>query len=377
MPTPVPGQISVSDIFEISWQWAEFAEAELAGQSLVPDPAYTLLFVPGGPLFVQADCNTASGSYRLEGNQLALELEETTSASCSPESLSDQFLELLGRVDTAAMDKGRLVLYLEGGAGYMTFDYGGPAGAPKAEPTPSASATPGSPGITLDTMGLPYAWQASLVPASPFEESPPPGPTGLPEHIQVNFGAGPEDRAPGDPVIYIIPVQDYLQQWEAAGNPAVSLALEHLQAILTEKPSPVPPFGMPVLPFEEVAGVNDLAVQGAYLDLPAASGVRFVGRFAQDANPVSNAGLHYIFQGFTPDGDYLVTFFYPVTTSALPSQEEVSTEEQARAASDSMAYLDETVERLNALGDDQWDPNLSTLDSVLGSLDLGVAGASQ
>jgi hypothetical protein len=42
-----------------------------------------------------------------------------------------------------------------------------------------------------------------------------------------------------------------------------------------------------------------------------------------------------------------------------------------------MAYLDETVERLNALGDDQWDPNLSTLDSVLGSLDLGVAGASQ
>jgi hypothetical protein len=105
--------------------------------------------------------------------------------------------------------------------------------------------------------------------------------------------------------------------------------------------------------------------------------VRFVGRFAQDANPVSNTGLRYIFQGFTPDGDHLVTFFYPVATSALPSQEEVSIEEQARAASDYMAYLDETVERLNALGDDQWDPNLSTLDSVLGSLDLGVAGASQ
>ena len=35
MPTPVPGQISVADIFEISWQWAEFAEADPAGQSLV------------------------------------------------------------------------------------------------------------------------------------------------------------------------------------------------------------------------------------------------------------------------------------------------------------------------------------------------------
>jgi heat shock protein HslJ len=378
VPTPVPGQISVADIYEISWQWAELAEAEPAGQSLVPDPEnYTLLFLPGGPLFVQAGCNAASGSYQLEGNQLTLELEETTSASCSPESLSDQFLELLGRVDTAAMDKDRLVLYLEQDAGHMTFDYGGPAGAPKAEPTPAASPTPGSPGIALDTMGLPYAWQPNLVPASPYDESQPPGPTGLPEHIQINFGVGSGDRVSGDPVIYIIPVQDYLQQWEAAGNPAVSLALEHLQAILAERPSPVPPFGMPVLPFEEVGGVNDLAVQGAYLDLPAASGVRFVGRFAQDANPVSNAGLRYIFQGFTPDGDHLVTFFYPVATSALPSQEEVSIEEQARAASDYMAYLDETVERLNALGDDQWDPNLSTLDSVLGSLDLGVAGASQ
>ncbi|MGD9047990.1 MAG: META domain-containing protein [Anaerolineae bacterium] len=378
MPTPVPGQISVADIFEISWQWADWAETEAAGQSLVPEPEnYTLLFMPGGPLFVQADCNTASGSYRLEGNELTLGLEETTNASCLPESLSGQFLELLGQVDTAAMDRGRLVLHLREDGGQMTFDYGGPAGAPRPEPTPVASATPGSPAIALDTMGLPYAWQANLVPPSPYDESPPPGPTGLPEHVQINFGAGSADRAPGDPVIYIIPVQDYLQQWEAAEDPAVSLALEHLQAILTDRPSPVPPFGMPVLPFEEVTGVNDLAVQGEFLDLPAASGVRFVGRFAQDANPVSNSGLRYIFQGFTPDGEHLVTFFYPVTTSALPSPEEVSSEEQERAASDSMAYLDDTVQMLNALGEGQWDPNLSTLDLVLGSLTIGTVDAGR
>ena len=378
MPTPVPGQISVADIFEISWQWAEWAQTESAGQSLVPEPEnYTLLFVPGGPLFVQADCNTASGSYRLEGNQLILEFEETTNASCLPESLSSQFLELLGQVDTAAMDRGRLVLHLEGDAGQMTFDYGGPAGAPRPEPTPAAGTTPGSPDIVLDTMSLPYAWQADLMPASPYDESLPPGPTGLPEHIQISFGSGPEDRAPGDPVIYIIPVKDYLQQWEAAGNPAPSLALEHLQAILADQPSPVPPFGMPVLPFEEVTGVNDLAVQGEYLDLPAASGVRFVGRFAQDANPVSNAGLRYIFQGLTPDGKHLVTFFYPVTTSVLPSPEEVSAEERERAASDFVAYLDGTVEMLNALGEDQWDPNLTTLDLVLGSLTVGTEDAGR
>jgi heat shock protein HslJ len=378
IPTPIPGRISVSDIFEISWRWAELVETEPAGESAVPEPEnYTLLFMPGGPLYVQADCNTATGSYRLEGNQLSLELEAVTSAACQPESLADQFLELLGRVDTAAMDKGRLVLSLKEDTGRMAFDYGGPAGAPKPGPTPAGSTTADAPTITLDTMGLPHAWQSNLVTASPYDESQPPGPTGLPEHIQVNFGADPKNRQPGDPVIYIIPVEHYLQQWEAAGDPSVSLALEHLQAILAEKPSPVPPFGLPVLPFEEVAGVNDLAVQGRYLDLDAASGVRFVGRFAQDASPVSNAGLRYIFQGLTPDGEYLVTFYYPVTTSTLPSPEEVPPGEQERAASDFMDYLAETVERLNGLGEDQWDPDLSTLDSVMGSLTLGAPDAGQ
>jgi hypothetical protein len=102
-----------------------------------------------------------------------------------------------------------------------------------------------------------------------------------------------------------------------------------------------------------------------------------VGRFAQDANPVSNSGLRYIFQGFTPDGKHLVTLFYPVTTTALPAPDEVSAEEQERAASDFMAYLDDTVQMLNALGEDQWDPNLSILDLVLGSLVIGTVGAGR
>jgi hypothetical protein len=92
---------------------------------------------------------------------------------------------------------------------------------------------------------------------------------------------------------------------------------------------------------------------------------------------VSNAGLRYIFQGYSQDGKHLVTFFYPVTTSVLPSPGELASEEQERVASDFMTYLDETVKRLNALGEDQWDPNLSILDSVLGSLAIEVAGTSQ
>jgi len=371
-PTPALAPISVSDIFEISWRWAEFVQTDPAGQSVVPDPErYTLLFMPGGALFVQADCNVGTGNYRLEGNRLTMELEAITSATCAPQSLSEQFLELLGRVDTATMDRGHLVLYLEKAAGRMNFEYGGPAGVPEAEPTPAGSAAIDLQSIiTLDTMGLPYTWQPNLVPTTPYDESRPAGPTGLPEHIQIN-------SVPGDSVIHVIPVEDYWQQWEAAGNPAVSMALEHLQAILAEQPSPVPPFGMPVLPFEEVYGVNDLAVQGEYLDLPEASGVRFVGRFAQDASPVTNTNLRYIFQGVSKDGTHLVTFFFPVATGILPSPGDLSAEDQERVASDFEGYLSETVDMLNALGEDQWDPNLSTLDALLGSLILNTAGEQQ
>ena len=382
-PTPAlsAGPISVSDIFEISWQWAEQIESEPAGQSVVPDPAnYTLLFLPDGTLRVRADCNTGTGTYKLEGNKLVLELGAMTVAMCPPDSLHDQFLALLGQVDTAAMDKSRLVLALKGEAGRMVFDYGGPAGDATSVPV-SASIDPGS--VVLDTMGLPFTYQPALVPATAYDDTQSPGPTGLPEHVQAKFVPGsddlplPEDGQSGDPVIYLIPVEAYKQLWEGAGNPSVAITLEHLQAILAERPSPVPPFGMPVLPFEEVSGVNDLAVQGEYLDLGPASGVRFVGRFVQDATPVTNEGLRYIFQGLSSDGTVLVAFFYPVTTADLANPEDVTAAEQEDAVSNLERYLSGKVEVLDLLEDGEWEPALSQLDAVLSSLTFETAGAGR
>lgn len=49
-----------------------------------------------------------------------------------------------------------------------------------------------------------------------------PGPKGLPEYIEINFGVtDPADKQPGDPVMYIIPVRAYEEMWTAAGNDSV------------------------------------------------------------------------------------------------------------------------------------------------------------
>ena len=61
--------------------------------------------------------------------------------------------------------------------------------------------------VSLDTQGLPYSWQANEVPATPYDASQPPGPKGLPQHVQINFGVtDPSQQQPGDPIMYIIPV---------------------------------------------------------------------------------------------------------------------------------------------------------------------------
>ena len=58
--------------------------------------------------------------------------------------------------------------------------------------------------IALDTQGLPYSWQPVLVPEAPYDESQPPGPTGLPAHIEILFGVtDPSQRQPGAPILYI------------------------------------------------------------------------------------------------------------------------------------------------------------------------------
>jgi hypothetical protein len=59
--------------------------------------------------------------------------------------------------------------------------------------------------VSVDTMDLPYSWQANLVEATAYDGlnqgsgGQPPGPMGLPEHMQINFGVtDPADIQFGD-----------------------------------------------------------------------------------------------------------------------------------------------------------------------------------
>ena len=369
-PSPVVGE---ADILDYVWQWSTLTEAAPAGQSVVPDPEnYLLIFRSGGEFTFRADCNNGSGTYILSGPDLTLEVGPMSMALCGEDSLDAHYLELLDRVVSYTLTDGRLVLLLSEDAGQMTFENGGPAGIPHA----AAAIGINLDSIQLDTQGLPYTWQASLIPPAPYDASQPLGPVGLPEHIEINFATDAQGSGSAEPVIYIIPVEAYKQMWEANGDPSISYTLDHVEALMADRPLPIPPFGLPVLPYEEIGGVNDLAAQGNYPQSDTLSGVRFVGRFAQGPSPVTNEGLRYIFQGFSSDGQYFVAFFNPVSSNKLPQNvADVPAEEQERVTADLEAYLQGKVEMLNSLAPTEWSPDLTTLDAVLTSLQFETTGA--
>ena len=158
-------------------------------------------------------------------------------AYCGDASLDAAYLQLLSSVAAGGPDgAGNLALETAGGAQRMLFKNGG---APQAAAPSESSADMIQPQqVSIDTQGLPYSWQANLVPETPYDASQPPGPMGLPEHIEINFGVtDPADRQPGDPIMYIIPVTAYEQMWDSAGKSVRHR--DHHQDLLLDGGAPV------------------------------------------------------------------------------------------------------------------------------------------
>lgn len=375
-------EVSINDIANIVWQWEQFQDTADVNNITVSDPSqYTLTLRQDGTAQIQADCNQVQWSYVAEGSSLRFNtLGPSTLAACGDDSLDQEYLNKLGTTATFVMSNGKLVLNLVADAGNMIFANGG--AAPESGGGTDSLLPPNGEGFceivhptwfSLNTVGLNYSWHANCVAATPYDQSQPPGPMGMPEHIEINFGVeNPLDKQPGDPVIYIIPANAYKAQWEAAGNDSVTQIMDSQQTMLAGKPIPFANTG--VLPAEEAVGALDISVQQEYLSFSDWEGFRFVGRFAQDANPVTNQGLRYIFQGYAGENDEIfVAMFWPVATSQLPVEAgAVAQEEWDQLNSDLNAYLAERTAFLNSLSAFDWEPPLTVLDTMLNSIEYSA-----
>ena len=378
--------LTQAEIINIEWRWADLVEVEPASQAAVPMPEnYTITFFADFTLSIKADCNIVNGSYTLEGDLLTIQTGPSTMAFCGENSLDQQYLALLAQVSQAAGENGRLILITSAEA-RMGFNNGGAVDAPVTE-TDDSTATeaveatktlhPGQ--VSIDTQGLPYPYQVNYVAETPYQQDQPPGPTGLPAHLQINFG-NTSERQQGDPIIYIIPIAAYEAMWQAHGNQSVSNTIDKIAQQTFLLPQPSPTSGMPALPGEELVGTNDVAVQVSRAatfeqqqddELASKSGYRFVGRWAQSPNPVTNQNLRYVYQGFTNDGEYLVAMFWPVRTDQLADDASgVPEDDMSAFNNDPIAAIETQKEALNELSASDWEPDLATLDAMIRSLKI-------
>jgi heat shock protein HslJ len=111
----------VGGLVGVVWKWEAFLESNDDTLAVDDPERYTLEFMPDGVLRVRADCNSGSGSYTVNGNQLTIEVQALTMAMCPPDSLSDEYLKLLGDVVSYVTEGGNLALSLKMDAGIMTF----------------------------------------------------------------------------------------------------------------------------------------------------------------------------------------------------------------------------------------------------------------
>jgi len=125
---PVEGEAADAgaDITGVIWQWTSTTSPVDVVEP--DDPSkYTLVLRPDGQTQVQADCNSATSTFTLDGQSITFGPMASTMAECGPDSLYGRYLKDLGGAAILFMDGEDLMVDLKFDSGTMRFARGGAA----------------------------------------------------------------------------------------------------------------------------------------------------------------------------------------------------------------------------------------------------------
>ena len=184
-----------------------------------------------------------------------------------------------------------------------------------------------------------------------------------PPHLEFTLEGYRSENANFEPQIRVYPI------WFLHENP--TQIVQTLKDLLRDRP-PSLKEGIPLLP--PVPAGQLVHAQMRYLTFEGGSGVRVLTQFAQDASPIHNEGLLYIFQGLTSDDAYYISAFLPVSASFLPDQAEDPGDIPFPAYNspdfdaEYISYQQEIQARLEEASPDDFLPSLEALDQLIESL---------
>ena len=114
------GQVDAASLSANAWKWEKFT-SPVEQVDITEPEKYIVNFLEGGVIVVAADCNTASGTYTVEGQSLKIELGPTTLAACPEGSLSEDFLKYFQSAAIFTVADGNLMIDLTADGGTMQF----------------------------------------------------------------------------------------------------------------------------------------------------------------------------------------------------------------------------------------------------------------
>ncbi len=355
-----------------TWQWVRFINPATGPEAIVEPNLYTLQLLADGRVSLQADCNTGSGVYRLDGGGITITIEDVSQTVCPANSRSDDFLRYLEAAVIWFMDETDLLFDLPMDTGTMRFQAVSAETISNGQPLPKENpSTLNARTIQLDVQDVAssYSWQvqpALLTPSTP-------GSHAMPAHILVTFDGedAQEVLANNGRRLYIFPIETY----QTLAGSLVTNQVDRLAELVAQADGRVgsPGGPMPFLP--PPFGVMDRWVQFADLAFAQGHGVRFLADSPdrQAIGPWTNETTAYYYQGLSQDGKYYISLIWPVHTDALPDtfeEAEESVKAQATNPTTYPVYLQETEALLNALSASAYYPDLPRLDRMIASLFL-------
>ena len=109
-----------TEVIGVDWQWELLRNGEEA--TIIPNPEnYRLQLNEDGTANIQADCNSGSGTYTIEGDQISIDINAITEAACGPDSLADLYLQSLAEVSQMWAQSGNLTLSSDDSGAVMLF----------------------------------------------------------------------------------------------------------------------------------------------------------------------------------------------------------------------------------------------------------------
>jgi hypothetical protein len=118
--------------------------------------------------------------------------------------------------------------------------------------------------------------------------------------------------------------------------------------------------GLPFLPWVNLRQV--FCAQPEVLAFSQGSGLRYLSYYAQGPVSALERQIFYTFQGLTDDGQFYISAIFPVATGIFP------TEPPAAPDPNYLSTLTAQVTQLNAQPADRFNPSLTVLDKLVGSI---------